>query len=131
MPYELSFTRRVHVTAPDEYINECCIGGDFVVDQLLPAVRDRYEAIQSNQEDWGWFIWFRKGKVHLAIDVFTDDPESGAFRIHLTSRVRRLFRLGPAVDNAEIEQVRDLVVNRLKAWGATKIVVMRLPPGEF
>jgi hypothetical protein len=31
-------------------------GGDAVVNQLLPSVRARYAHIQTNQEDWGWFI---------------------------------------------------------------------------
>ena len=62
MPYEISFTRPVLISDREQYINECCVGGDAVVDALLPAVRAAgYEDIQSNQEDWGWFIWFRKG----------------------------------------------------------------------
>ena len=79
MPYEVSFTKRVPVLHREQYINECCIGGDVVLNHLLPSVRARYADVQTNQEDWGWFIWFRKGHVRLAIDVFTDDPEQGFF----------------------------------------------------
>jgi hypothetical protein len=72
MPYEVSFTKRVPIVDRDQYINECCISGDIVIDQFLPSVRAHYTDVQTNQEDWGWFIWFRKGNVRLAIDVFTD-----------------------------------------------------------
>ena len=91
MPYEVSFTKRVPIRDRDDYINDCCVGGDAVRDRLLPAVQARYGEVDTNQEDWGWFIWFRKGHVSLAIDVFTDDPEEGVFRIHLTSRTKRLL----------------------------------------
>lgn len=89
MPYELSFTKVVGIQDREQYINECCVGGDVVRDELLPLVRARYEDVQTEQEDWGWFIWFRSGPVRLAIDIFTDDPDTGTFRIHLTARVKR------------------------------------------
>ena len=116
MPYELSFTRRVTVTDPEQYINDCCIGGDLVLEQLLPALRARYGDLQPNQEDWGWFIWFRKGDVRLAIDVFTDDAEQGEFRIHLTSRVKRLIVLDRVVDTPELRELHSLAVAELSAW---------------
>lgn len=116
MPYELSFSKRVTITDRDQYINECCVGGDVVLDQLLPALRAKYGDVQPNQEDWGWFIWFRKGDVRLAIDVFTDDPEAGEFRIHLTSRVKRLIVLDTVVDTPELNELRDLVVAELSSW---------------
>jgi hypothetical protein len=126
MPYELSFTKSVPIADPAEYINDCCIGGDVVVNQLLPEVRARYTDIQSNEEDWGWFIWFRRGKVHMAIDVFTDNPEDGSFRIHLTSRVKRFFRMGAAVDTPELDELREWVAGQLTAWGAGNVSVTRL-----
>lgn len=116
MPYELSFTRRVAVTDREQYINDCCIGGDMVLSQLLPALRARYGALQPQQEDWGWFIWFRKGDVRLAIDVFTDGPEAGEFRIHLTSRVKRLIVLNSVADTPELNELHGLVVAELSAW---------------
>ncbi|MCL5278989.1 MAG: hypothetical protein M1376_03670 [Planctomycetes bacterium] len=56
MPYEISFLKKVEPTDPDPYINDCCIGGDVVSARLLPLVREQYEAVQAEQEDWGWFI---------------------------------------------------------------------------
>jgi hypothetical protein len=53
MPYQVSFSRRVGIVDRERYINDCCIGGDAVVDHLLPSVRARYTDIQTNQEDLG------------------------------------------------------------------------------
>jgi hypothetical protein len=119
VPYEVSFVKPVPIVDRD-YINDCCIGGDIVVDRLLPTVRERYQAIQSNQEDWGWFIWFKKDAIGLAIDVFTDSAEHGQFRIHLTSHTKRLFSRRVA-DTPELEELRTMVESELKAWGAGEI----------
>jgi hypothetical protein len=125
MPYELTFTRRVEPAEGEQYINPCCYGGDIVSEQLLPLVRAGYADIQANQEDWGWFIWFRDGAVKLAIDIVCDDPETGAFRIHLTSRVKRL--LGSAVkDTPELDTLRDRVVAELTRWTGAAPGVERL-----
>ncbi len=126
MPYEVSFTKRIPVVDREQYINDCCIGGDVVVNQLLPSVRARYTDVQTNQEDWGWFIWFREGKVRLAIDVFTDDPDQGAFRVHLSSRTRRWLVLETVVDTPELEELRALVASELAAWVSGAVRFTRL-----
>lgn len=126
MPYEVSFTKRVAAGDREQYINDCCIGGDVVVDRLLPSVRARYADVQTNQEDWGWFIWFRKGNIRLAIDVFTDDPEEGVFRVHLTSRTRRLLVLDTVIDTPELEELRTLVEAELAGWIGNAPRIIRL-----
>ena len=126
MPYEISFTKRVPILDREQYINDCCIGGDVVVDQLLVSVQSRYADVQMNQEDWGWFIWFRKGKVRLAIDVFTDDSEVGAFRVHLTSRTKRWLVLDSVIDTPELEDLRVQVASQLAVWAGIAVKVVRL-----
>ena len=129
MPYELSFTRSVQPLNRAEYINECCVGGDKVAEALLPAVRRQYdERLEAAQEDWGWFIWFDSGGVKLAIDVFTDDPERGDFRVHLTSRKKRLLFLDSTVDTPELEQLRALVTSELEVWVGGTVSVERIDP---
>ena len=118
MPYEIAFTKPVAITDRAQYFNECCVGGDAVVDHLLPAVEARYTDIQSNQEDWGWFIWFKSGSVKLAIDVHTDDGDAGEFRIRLTSQTKRLLGY-KEVDTPELEDLRALVESDLRRWSAT------------
>src|SRR5262245_59550463 len=116
MPYELSFAKRVPLLDRSQYINDCCIGGDAVVNRLLPAVRAHYNEIQTNQEDWGWFIWCVKGPVKLAIDVFNEDADEGRFLVHLTSRTRPLYLFSAIVDTPELEELRALVESDLDAW---------------
>ena len=86
------------------------------MDQLLPAFRREYGEVQSDQEDWGWFAWFSTPRTDLAVDVFCDDPERGQFRVHLTSRIRRLILGSKVVDTPELDALRSLVVARLAQW---------------
>jgi hypothetical protein len=126
MPYEISFTKPVVIADREQYINECCVGGDVVRDQLLPVVSGNYENIDTEQEDWGWFIWFRKGPVRLAIDIFTDDSDAGSFRVHLTSRKKRILFSNVVVDTSELDILKDAVVSQLANWGASAISVVKL-----
>jgi hypothetical protein len=126
MAYELSFAKKLPKLDRERYINDCCIGGDLVTELLLPAVRARYTDIQSEQEDWGWFIWFKAGSVALAIDVFTDDAEAGEFRVRLTSRIRTLLWSRKEQDTPELEAMRALVESQLKSWTGNAPVVARV-----
>ena len=126
MPYELSFTARVPAKPREQYINDCCVGGDAVIDRLLPVIRERYTGIDAGEEDWGWFIWFQAGRVKLAVDVFTDDPEAGEFRVHLTSRRKRRFFGQAIADTPELEDLRELVVRVLERGFGTPVHVERV-----
>jgi hypothetical protein len=126
MPYEVSFAQKVEIKDRERYWNDCCIGGDVVLNQLLPIIRESYDGLESNQEDWGWFAWFEKSRVKLAVDVFTDDPESGEFRIHLTSRVARFLFGDKIEDTPELEELRSVVANELTSWGVQNLQVIRV-----
>ena len=126
MPYEIAFVKKLQIADKEKYINECCWGGDAVTAQLLPKISARYEHVQREQEDWGWFIWFRKGSVSLAVDVFCDDPDTGAFRIHLTSRRKRLLVMDQIVDGPELEELKTLVMEELKAWTGSSCAITLL-----
>src|SRR5262245_56138693 len=103
MPYEIGIVKAVKVASEDIYFNDCCFGGDVVSDRLLPMIRTLYQDIQANQEDWGWFIWFKHGAVSLAVDIFCDDPASGVFRLRLTSKVKRALWGSRTVDTPELD----------------------------
>src|SRR5215472_10081672 len=98
------------------YFNECCWGGDVVRDRFLPLISSRYEDVSTHQEDWGWFIWFRQGPIHLAINIFCDDPKQGLFRIHLSATRRRFLWRRIDVDTPELGGLRDLVARELSDW---------------
>ena len=122
MPYEIAFTKSVTILNREQYINECCVGGDVVASALLPAITARYTDIQHEQEDWGWFIWFRKADVKLAVDIFTDDADAGQFRIMLTSRKKKLL-FDYAADTPELDVLRFLIVSELEKWLPNGITV--------
>ena len=126
MPYELTFTKLVPITDPDLYFNECCIGGDVVLERLLPIIRARYSDIETNQEDWGWFVWFESEGTKLAVDIFCDNPGKGDFRVHLTSSVQSLMFWLKVVDTAELEHLRALAVDALSSWIGVSPKVERL-----
>jgi hypothetical protein len=126
LPYALSFTRPLTITDREQYINECCVGGDIVLDRLLPAIRARYEDLQTNQEDWGWFAWFRESGIRLAVDIFTNDPETGEIQIHLTSRKPRFLWGTRIEDTPELESLRQLVVGELEAWPVSRLEIERV-----
>lgn len=127
MPYIVGFTKAVQVADPDLYINDCCIGGDVVLDRLLLVLREHYgHDLQSNQEDWGWFAWFEKSAIKLAVDIHNDNHESGEFQVHLTSSCPR-FLFSPKVqDTPELEELRDLVMSQLKSWPVTNLTTERV-----
>jgi hypothetical protein len=126
MPYIVSFLKPVSVPDREQYINDCCIGGDLVLEQLLPALRERYGHLESNQEDWGWFAWFEDSGVKLAVDVHTNEEASGAFQIHLTSRRPRLLLSAKIQDTSELEILRELVVSSLQTWVVNELEVERV-----
>ena len=126
MPYALTFRKPVVITDREQYINDCCIGGDLVIGRLLPALRAKYGELQSNQEDWGWFAWFEQSGVKLAVDVFTNDEAAGEFQAHLTSRKHRLLLGAKVQDTPELEALRELVVKELEAWSVAQLQVERV-----
>jgi hypothetical protein len=126
MPFSIRFRKPVDVTEAEPYINDCCIGGDVVLEHLLPALRQSYGDLEPTEEDWGWFVWFEHVGVKLAVDVFTQDPLTNEFEIHLTSRKARLLRSARVVDTPELEALRRRVVSSLEAWPVTSLIVERL-----
>jgi hypothetical protein len=126
MPYAIHFVKPVAIADRKHYINACCIGGDIVLGQLFPCVAECYCNVQSNQEDWGWFIWFEESGVKLAIDISTDNDVEGRFQVHLTSRKQRFLLPATIVDTPELESLRELVVANLKSWNVADLEVERV-----
>ncbi|UTA47152.1 hypothetical protein L1F30_13395 [Simiduia sp. 21SJ11W-1] len=131
MPYEISFRKKVDYADEDFYFNECCYGGEHFVDLLSHLVKE-FTDIQSEQEDWGWFIWFNNGKsdpFSYAIDVFTDDIEKYEFRIHLTSnkKIKRLLWNSTIIEDSEyLESLKDRVSAVLTEYGVEHLVSVKL-----
>lgn len=123
MPYSIRFSKSVALSGREHYFNECCMGGDIVLEYLLPALMERFGTLEAEQEDWGWFVWFEHAGVKLAVDVHTQDFSAGEFEIHLTSR-RPRFLLGAKVEDGPVlEALRERVVSSLQAWQVSHLVV--------
>jgi hypothetical protein len=132
LTYELTFTHHFSIASRDHYVNDCCFGGDLIVQQLLPVVSiAEHDDIQTNQEDWGWFIWFRRGSLRMSIDVNCQDIECGSFAIHLGARRPRLLFGATPVDAPELDSLRDQVVAALRRWLNVDPEVRKLEPGEI
>ena len=127
MPYELSFSKEFEVSRddPDFYINDCCWGGDVVIERLLPLLEGNYESIRTCQEDWGWFIWFRKGGQRFEINIQCDVPQEGEFRIHLVAFRRNWMFRRLTSDTPELESLRETVTKELQAWTG-KVMTTRM-----
>ena len=125
MPFEISFTKALSISNPGSYFNPCCVGGDVVLERLLPVIRVGYSDIRTGQEDWGWFAWFREGKLRLAVDIFCDEAERGEFRIFITGREKR-FLFETLVDTPPVAELRDRVVASLQGWVDTGVTSVRL-----
>lgn len=117
MHYELSFQKNVSVPAGAKYINECCWGGDVIRDQLLPAISAKYGKADTGEEDWGWFIWCRRDRMRLAVDIFCEDPAKSEFRLRVYAGIRKYLIFWPEVDTPELHELKDLVRANLEAWG--------------
>src|SRR4051812_11892513 len=121
MPYEISFTKRLKVAPAGHYINPCCWGGDIVRDRLLPCFLKRSKLI-TGQEDWGWYIWFREGKVRYEIDIHCDNAGTGEFRVRLTSRLKKLFQRSQTEDRPPLEDIKTEVLANLEYWAGSVTV---------
>lgn len=127
MPYILNFSKQVEIADPNQYINDCCIGGNVVLNRLLPVLRSYYGIdLQSNQEDWGWLAWFKTGSIKLSIDIFTEDYENLQFQVLLTSHRPRLILSDTVEDSAELELLQKLVIRELTDWNVTGLTVQQV-----
>jgi len=126
MPFVIRFRKPVEVAGDEPYLNDCCIGGDVVLERLLPTLREQLGEVEPTQEDWGWFVWVEDDRVHFAVDVLTQNPITSEFEIRLTSRRRSFFRPARVVDTPELEALRARVVAQLETWPVAALTVERL-----
>ena len=123
----LSSTPTGDADAPaEEYINECCNGGDIVIARVLPALREGGARVEHGQEDWGWFAWSYHGTRRLAVHVQCDAVETGEMRALVW-----VYERGPwwalwrerEIDGPALDALRDLVLEALEGWADGPCVV--------
>jgi hypothetical protein len=116
MAYEIEFRAKFTVADPEVYINDCCWGGDVIRNKLLPVVRAGFRDVQTSQEDWGWFIWMKRGTKRISIDIFCDDKEGGTFRIRIAGSQKGWINRKP-LDDSEVESIKNMVINEIGKFG--------------
>ena len=121
MPYQLAFNKQLSIEDPEVYINDCCVGGDTISERLLPTIRAKYSDIQHEQEDWGWFIWFKCGATRLAVDIFCDDSNTCDYRIFLTSQRKGKWFGYKISDTPELDELKITVIRLLEAWADSRV----------
>ena len=126
MPYSLQFRKVIEIAARDEYINECCVGGDIVLRHLWRTLETRYPGQIPQQEDWGWFIWIDRDRDRMAVDVFTHDSTAGEFEVHLTASRSRFLRPREVRDTPELDVLCDAIARQLEAWPVAGLEVERV-----
>ncbi|OWQ47888.1 hypothetical protein CDL60_04650 [Roseateles noduli] len=115
MPFEIEFTKKLPSLDRDLYINDCCVGGDVVAGVLLPSIAAIFGEQKPVQEDWGWFIWFDHAGVRLSVDIGCDDPESGSYRIFLTSRRQGWLKV-EVMGTEELDTLLETILDALQEW---------------
>jgi len=128
MAYEIEFTATLNVSDPKIYINDCCWGGDVIRDRLLPMVSSEYEHVETSQEDWGWFIWMRRGQQWSGVDIYSDEKDSGDFRIHISGWQQGWFGR-KHIEGDDLEHIREVTVNEIGNWG--KVIKVRKFTADF
>jgi hypothetical protein len=126
MPFSITFRLETQVPDSDKYINDCCVGGDIILNVLEPVLRAEYEGVEANQEDWGWFAWTEQNGIKLAVDIFNNDLGTMAFTVHITGRRSRWIMRDKIEDTAELEVLKDKVLDAVRAIPTRELKVERV-----
>jgi hypothetical protein len=117
MLYEIAFTKKVPLLESEEYVNDCCRGGDVIRDYLLPAMKAKHPDFITGQEDWGWYIWMKEERLRLELGIHCDDFDAGEFRIILTARRKGIiFYSSDNIGVPELDSLKDLVMAQLGSY---------------
>ena len=82
MDFELTIPKVFENSSSREYINDCCIGGDEILNQIKDDIASEMNIdknlIEIYQEDWGWALEFLKDKVTYLLAVSnTNESKAG------------------------------------------------------
>jgi hypothetical protein len=94
MDFELTIPK-VFDNSSREYINDCCIGGHEILDQIKDDIALEMNidknSIEIYQEDWGWALEFLKDKVTylLAVGNTNESKDGKSFFTAYTEATRK------------------------------------------
>ena len=130
MPYQIAFTKKLHIADTGLYKGPGCYGGDIVAQQLLPFIRANYPGVLLSQEKWGWRIFFTDDGSILSVEIHCDDGGAGTFRVVVVSRVKKMLFGTRVADVPELKYLMGLVVPLLEEWAAEACVITEVADVE-
>lgn len=93
MDFEL-LSERIYAGDGDEkYINDCCVGGDEILNSLALHLAGHFgvppEKLAIYQEDWGWALEFEKDGVSYHTGVANQSNEDGQTLFRVVGEAQR------------------------------------------
>lgn len=129
MDFELTIPKIFNNPSSREYINDCCIGGDEILNQLQNDIASEMNidknSIEIYQEDWGWALEFMKDKVTylLAVSNASESESDESFFTAYTEATRKEKKIffNKMVD-ADVELIKfSEIVSRLMKKNGFKV----------
>jgi predicted small secreted protein len=102
-----------------EYINDCCIGGDEILNQLKPDIASQMNVDKSKieiyQEDWGWALEFSKDEVFYSLGL-NNNYEGGektdfAVVIEANRKVKKFLFTKSVEATNELNEFAEVISN--------------------
>ena len=105
-----------------EYINDCCIGGDEVLNQIKPeiasAMKIDAEKITIYQEDWGWALEFSKDDIFyfLGLNNVGESENKTDFTVlfEATKKVKKFLFTKSIEASSELNEFIEFINNIAK-----------------
>lgn len=118
--------RKIFADIPErEYINDCCFGGDEVLNQIKPEIASGMKIDESKitiyQEDWGWALEFSKDDIYYFLGLNnvgeTEGKTDFTVLFEATKKVKK-FLFTKSVDaTGELNEFIEIITNIAKKNG--------------
>ncbi len=127
MNFELTISKVFDNSSSREYINDCCIGGDEILNQIKNDIASEMNIDKNSigiyQEDWGWALEFLKDKVTylLAVSNASESEADESFFTAYTEATRKEKKMFfNKTINADVELIKfsEIVSRLLKKNGS-------------
>lgn len=120
MDFELSIEKNFANLPEQNYINDCCVGGDEILNQFKPNISAEMsvqnDSIDINQEDSGWKLRFVKDEVEYLFGISNYNLlETGkttfSVSVQATKKVKSFFASKTIEAETETNSFYKIVVN--------------------
>lgn len=121
MDFELKVPKIFKDDAEKQYINDCCIGCDEILEQIKPGIASEMNidenSIEIYQEDWGWALEFAKGKEDYLLALnnteILEDNKTVFMAYTQVTRKEKGFLLNKVVDADDENDKFSAIVSKI------------------